>query len=449
MVRLGRLGKIIHLLNTAAAGLPAALEEIHDQYEDADQSLVGPLLASFDAIARVPNSAAGSLVSLARQTVTEMIEADVPGVRGLDACLVELRRQMLVSGDSVQDCLVTATSANAGTPVGTGVVVLTTKRGDGLVQENLIAEVGRLTCTADSHTGGRTAGQESFTYVGARNLASTFDHDWPQGSNASLTLTCVSPGQDASAAGNLLTNGDFEDWTGSPLQPEHWAISGGAWATEVSQNATGISGFGLLFAAAATPRVYTVFDSAESTGADAGTTAEPTPLRSYAVNLWLRRSAAALGAGTLRVRLTDPNNNVVADEQGVDNSFTIDLTTLTTAYTAFNGVFRLPAVYTAPAKLEITVTVAADQSFLLDDVAFAPLSAPAASGLGTGPGVAVFRGATAWKAGDAKDITTTNDRGAATYNATFQALILRLLGRPGFLLPSAGVPTILDDLITD
>lgn len=449
--RLGRLGKILLLLNADQAALPAYWEQIHDQYEAADGDLVGAMLSARDSLTRQVSAAAGVLSGLAQETVLRMVAADEPGAgRSLDAALAELRRQMRASGDSVTASTVGAAAAAVGTPTGTGVVVLSTKRGDGLTQENIVAEVARLTCTADSYTGGRSAGQEQFQLVGAAAAGGVLDYDWPQGSNGFLTVTCTSPTQDASSTGNLLTNGDFETWSGSPVQLENWAIGSGVWGTDVRQtNTTPFLGtYCAKVPSGATPVVYAQFGSTAATGSSAGTNATPRPLTSYAVNLWVRQESSALTTGTLRVRLCDDSGTTVNDEQGTANSTTFSLADLTTTYAAKNVVFQLPAILPAVIRLEWALTVAPDQDILLDDFGMTPLSAVAGSQYGTAPGLAIFRGATPFKSPDAFDLRTRNNRGGASYAATFQALLLRLFGLPGFILPSAGSPTIADSLIT-
>ena len=66
-----------------------------------------------------------------------------------------------------------------------------------------------------------------------------------------------------------------------------------------------------------------------------------------------------------------------------------------------------------------------------------------------GPYLAVFSGSTPFQKADSWTVNTTNSRGGASYNGTFQTAFDRLFNMRslGLLLPSAASPTISDGLI--
>lgn len=439
--QIGRIGRIAYVVAGGQAGVPAAYTSLFAQY--ADHEYTGILESQADSFTRRAGagSVMGPLVTLARQTLLDAVATDAPSQgRTVELALAELVRQMTADGKSVADCTVSVTPAALTGNTGDGALVTSTKRGDGLIQQNAVAEEARLVCTRDSYASGATAGLETFRFLGADpGRAATWDYDWPGGSGADGSFTAISPGVDASGSNNRLTNSDFEDWTSSAA--DNWLLSSGAWGTDAVQSATAHGGtYSVNVPATKTPTIYQAFDSST------GTTATLAPLTSYAVNLWLRRVSAALTTGTLVVELTDSGGTVVADEAGTNNTFSIDLTTLTTSWAAFNGVFRVPAVPPATLRLRLRVSVAGDNDFLIDDVAMGGLFAPYRAS----PGYAVFAGATPWAIGDGWDATVANNRAGASYGATFQTLFDRLFGTAaaGVIVPYSGTETQADTLIT-
>lgn len=446
--RLGRIGRFAYVLAGDQAGLPAAYASLNAQFATSQLDIIGPINASADRYIRsIPPQVMGQLQQLAQSTLIEMVTADQPAVPAQVApCLLELRRQMLASGDTVPACTVGASATAFTSPavVGNGAIVLSTKRGDGLANENLVAESGAiLSCTFDSYSGGRVAGQETFQFTGEADLTrSVWDYDWPQGSAAGTSIVGISPASYSQASGNLLNNGDFENWGTSPVASNQWQLTGGTWGTTVSQSSTAFNGsFSLQFATGATPAIAQPFGDGTL-----GTSARVAATTNYAVNLWARTGTGTASAGVITVELVDGSGTVTNDAQGVPNSFTFNATALSTTWQAFHGTFRPPAILPATLQLRIRVSTAlVGAAVLVADVAMAQLTAlyPA------GPRLAIFRGDIPWVAGDSFYLAGTNDRAGASYTATWQALFLKLFGQSGFLLPStSGTPTIADSLIT-
>lgn len=448
-VRLGRIGNVLYLLNGAQNAI-GAYSGLAAQYLAAVSPDLHPDYAGFevisDAVLRsIPPAPMGPLQQLAVQTLLGTVKADVPSAgRDLGPALAEFVRQMKAQSKTVKASTVGASATVFGSPAntGNGNVVLTTKRGDGLTLEHIITESARLTCTGDSYSDRQTPSREPFLFVGKEDLAGPWDYDAPQGSGANTAIRSVDATQDASTSGNLLTNSDCESWSGSPLALDNWACSG-TYGTDVIRTATPFAGtYAAQFAATATTQaIRQTFNDAT------GTTTAPNLLRSYAVNFRLRRVSSAITAGVLTVSFVDGSNAVINDEQGNAASFTVTLSALTTSYAPFSGTLRLPSVPPAVIKLQIKVTTNHDNPFLLDHLAMTPVTSPYAGG----PGIAVFGGSTPFRTGDGWTVATTNDRGGASYGATFQQLFDRLFGARaiGLLLPSsAGSPSIADTLIT-
>lgn len=443
--RIGHIGKFGYVLAGYEAGMPTLLATMISDYVGTnDEDLIGGIISAEDRIPAAVVNLVPSVASISSSVLVRMVQTDVPSINSLPAALTELIRQMDAAAQSVKASAVTITPTALTTNVGTGVLVTTTKRGDGRVQENTVAETLRLSCTADSYTGNVTAGEENFTLQGAPQKVGLWEDTYPTGSNAQSATTVNNPDSDAQSTGNVLTNGDFEDWTSSAA--DNWQIGGGSsWGTEVLEDTTnpfrGTSDAKWV-ASANNTFIYQQFSDSAN-----GTSASLTPLTSYAINLWLRKESGTISAGVLTVELVDGSGTVINDEQGVANSFTVTLTALTTSYVAYNGVFRIPNVPPSTVRLRLRLSTAlAGANFLMDDVCMARVTGAYAGGFG----YALFAGASPFVAGDGWNIVTTNDRGGASYLATFQALFDRLFDMKGknMLLPSSGAPTQADTKIT-
>ncbi len=361
--------------------------------------------------------------------------------------LNELIRQMLVTGDTVKRCTVTATSAAVSgyTNVGTGTVVLSTKRGDGLFQENAYAEVARLICTGDAQQGG-TAGNESFTFSGTEAQTSPFHYEWPLGSGASTLLNSTDATKN-NAAGNLLTNSNWHGTWSSNL-PANWVDVQGLKGTDFFQDSNAFHQFGsdanvLYFTGGTghTPQLTQQFNLA------AGTNAALKPDTVYHFNAYLKVNGIPPD-GQLTFDLVDQNTAIVSDDQGSANSFSINANTLTQYYLPYSVAFRTPKTLPTNTRFRIRISQPISGGGFNVYVAHAALCLANPLYVG-GPFGSVFSGATNWLKGDKFSITVTNDRGGSTNQKTFQTLFDRLFSMRlnNLLLPSAASPTIPDSLI--
>jgi hypothetical protein len=108
----------------------------------------------------------------------------------------------------------------------------------------------------------------------------------------------------------------------------------------------------------------------------------------------------------------------------------------------------LPRVLPATVRLRVRVSTAISSgtNIFIDRLAMGTISALYTGG----PGAAIFSGNVPFIQGDGWNVTTTNDRGGSSNMGTFQALFDRLFNMRalGLLLPSSGLPTIADTLIS-
>lgn len=453
--RLGRLGKVLSQARSCQTSqltnLTSTSAGVVAQYngEPDVQALVG---ASYVGVLNAVGSVGATMQSVARQTVNRMVFRDNPRIaQTLTAVNVtdsirEVIRQMRAAGATVRAHSVAATpSAFSG--AGDGAVNASVVRPeDGLTLENAYAETLLVECTRDSYTGGATAGNETLAVTGTGRQGDVFAFDWPLGSDASQTVSAIDAGSDASA-GNLLTNGGFEDFTSNA--PDSWTVSVGAAGTHFFQESTltfgGSAALRLTGDGATLAALYQEFDS------DDGTSEALEAETQYSLCVWARRDGLAAAAGELAVELVDGDGAVINDNAGAANRFTIDLTALGTSYAAHKGVFRTPTDLPDACRLQFRMTsgnaLTSGRSVYLDHAGLGEMQQLYTAG----PYVAVHSGATPFQAGDYATVAVTNGRGAGGSLDTFQTLWARLFPEmltTGLLLPSSAVPSISDGLIT-
>ena len=391
--------------------------------------------------------------SIARAAIDRMVYRDNPRAnqtltsQNVLESIREVLRQMKLAGATVLAQTIAATPT-AFTGTGNAAVVTSTRRPfDGLVQEHSLAETLLLTCSADSYAGGVTAGNESILVVGEGSQSNPFAFDWPLGSGANLTVSVIDGGSD-NTAGNLLTNSGFENWTNNV--PNNWTLEVGTPGLHINKEnslsydpppnsairITGDSGSTLT-------RLAQKFD--DSTAGTAGKLEE---LTQYGFNVFARRDGAAAAAGVLTVELVDGNGTVIKDENNASNTFTIDLTALSTVYTAYNTVFRTPRIMPSAAYLrpKLTTALTNGRSVYLDKMSLGLMNRVYQGG----PYLSVHGGSVRLIEGDFATVAVTNSRGSGGTLDTWQTLFWRLfteMASNDLMLPSSATPTVADGLI--
>lgn len=439
---IGRIGKLLYLADPHAAALPAALSGLFDEYTGYSERLITPAAITAAATApRVPASYLGPYQQLAANTLLWFVRQDAPASAGsIAAALVELRRQMIAGSVTVKRSTIGATPT-AVSPVGTGSVVTTTLRPDGLRAELAIAETAAVIVTSDTYTGTATSGLEQVSWVGADTsqgggLGDYLYYAWPSGSTTTA-FNAIDSTTGPSASGNLLTNGDLETWTVTNV-PDGWTVDVGSanFTQSTSQHYMGASS-GNVAGGVAEVRISNTLAFGLLQ-----------PFTSYAVVVRSRISTVP-AAGDLTIELTDSTGTVLTDYQSTNNSTTISLTSApNNTWVTQTAVFRTgPSVPVLGGKLRIrALSLSSGSSLQIDSCVLTPMVYPYSGSIG----VAVIGGATPWAIGDKTTVAVTNDRGGASYNATFQALFERLFGMSqyGIVLPSASSPSLADTLIT-
>lgn len=159
----------------------------------------------------------------AQQYLTAVVNLDNPQPdNSLTTALKEVIKQMKAQGKTVKSSAVTISAAAGGSNSGDGVCLTSTKRGDGLVQENTIAE----TILGVAQTTSKTTG---FQFLGQAAAQVQLGQDWPLGSGCNKSVTTI----DANVQ-SIVTNGGFETFTLANI-PDGWTVAVGVPGTNLKQ----------------------------------------------------------------------------------------------------------------------------------------------------------------------------------------------------------------------
>lgn len=399
-----RLGVINRLINTidGARGLIApntggdtwgasgpqifdldhAIKNIYAQYTTAgvlDQIDLSSVIAQVrQQMQQGCQSAKQALISLAQQTLVQMVNddavtnGDFPVADGqLATALAILINQMIGTGTPqapqyyiVQPTVSVTPGSITTNYSSTWQLVGSVKNGYGLQNDYVVAENLYVSAQNDASSGA-TAGSETLAIKGlAAGNPNDFITPGPLGVGQTMqmcdpTLTGV----------NVLTNSNFQlDATTANL-PDGWAAQTGTVGTAILVPASNpyytnnSDANSLEFASdGATAIAITQTFANQYTGTSNGQSLQvETP---YACGIWAKvSSTASLVAGVLAVELIDSNGGgtIVQDDAGVNNSFTVLYSALTTSYQFFSGFFRLPGsldAYTLPLKIRVRQSTA-------------------------------------------------------------------------------------------
>jgi hypothetical protein len=388
------------------------------------------------------------LKSLCQATLIQMANQDQPLPKpDLPSAMALLVQQMKAAAATVNaSAPAVAAPVAVGTPHGNPAIVVSLKDHAGQTLAYVLPETLTLACTGDLASGA-TLNQEAMSVKGAAALTDTLSHLWPAGSGASLNFKTVD-GTKNNAAQNVLFNGDFETWTTPASPPDNWVLTVGVAGTDVfnggSGNAYG-SGTGSLQFTGTAGAVLTALTQqfgipvSISPGAG-GTPAVLAAGTQYALCGFVKVSATP-AAGVLEFALVDGTGAVVADDSGTNNLFTLDLTTLTTAWVSVSGSFRTPTVLPSVLKLRVRLSTALSTgvSLYLDRLGMA-LVQPMYAG---GPSITMFAGSSRLVSGDTWLLAASNTFGAVQKRAEM-VFGMRALG---LQIPSSGSPSVADSVI--
>lgn len=349
----------------------------------------------------------GYVSGLAAQALAALladVEADRPGYGSdLDTAVTELRRQMLIGAETLNDCPGTVSVTDVGTPAGDHQFVFGTYEPEtGKPTDFLVPDVALVTCTADRSQGG-TRFAETFSLVGKPADALPTDATYPGGSGLNTTVTAVDPASDQS----IVRNGGFDDWTVTNT-PDNWTLSSGTAAgTHVFQKASddprGTS--------ASNKSLHLVGDGTQLVKLRQTVTLAPNT--AYTVQFRLKKVADPGTDWGVSLRLVDASAFTAVAGNGSYANLITSVTAGSVASSWSNvvkGVFMTPAVMPINGVAleivfhqfsDITVAPANTAAVYVDHVS-AIETAPLYDG---GPTLTAFSGLTEGAVGDARTVT--------------------------------------------
>lgn len=366
-----------------------------------------------------------------------------PKTDDLAGWFTKLNTDFAANGDCWTIPAVTATVATVTgtTNVGDGYLIASVVEPvDGKACYYAYAEVIQLICTADSYSGGTSAGSETWEVAG-ETAVDKRSYNWPKGSGGAGTLTTVVP-----STNTLLTDGALDNWTTNT--PNSWSLATGTIAgTTLFKEATTVYRIGGNCAkftgdAATQIGIYQDLDTTKIKGDT-----------NYAISFWYRSSSGST-TGTLRVALTKDDGTVITDNLGTSQSdSTINTAALQAAngtWVMFKGVLRtarnLPQTSSASApaiRLELKFTTALSaHSVYVDDIIMSEMTQL----YDGGPYHAMHGGNTPFSALDRFKDTITNSKGTTNFVRDLDRAFA--LADNGIRLTVTASASIADSLIT-
>lgn len=202
-------------------------------------AVYGDLVSGLTGVLANARSASDGYVADLKSHATTALVNEVVADRPLTnasttTALAELRRQMIIGGESLNDCPGTVTVAAVGSPVGDPTFVFGTKDPvTGKTTDFIVPDVYLIQCSGDRSNGG-SAFACAHSVVGKPADALPTDASYPSGTGIDTAFTETDPATD----GGLVTNGGFSDWTVTNT-PDDWTLGASTLAgTHVFQKST-------------------------------------------------------------------------------------------------------------------------------------------------------------------------------------------------------------------
>ena len=442
-----RLGKIFGTFNNIntfrGTTFPPMVNAIQGQYAGSNQAVIDNIYQNASGYQSSQGSYLFTLQSLASDTVLTIVNQSQlqSSITSMRSAMSYLIGQMNADGETVQKCHVSGSSASGTDNNGNVAILIGFKSNNGITREDVFAELISGVVTQDAQSNGATLGREVITFTGQASVGDALSFLYPAGSGCAAAVQCISGSQNSgNGTNNYLYNSDFEDWT-TPNIPDGWTVSSGSPGTTINRSSVHYDGsYSLNFTGNGTEltAVYQPFGVAQPSGTPTNVLA----VDQMAFNIFAKMDSTP-SQGVLEIALVDESNVTTQDEQGVDNSISVDLTTLSTSWESISGFFRSPRVLPSSSRLMIRLTTAleAGKNLYLDRAA---LAEPFYLYVG-GPAVAAFSGNAQSIDGDTYNLTIANDR-----DGQFQYIFDRFFNmkQMGLYLPSSDSPTISDSLIS-
>lgn len=235
---MGAIGSVLNsVVGFDTGSLFPLTASVDAQYASTDQLLVNNLYNSLNSYISGLSSYPQTLAALAADTIVQMALDDGPQPnQSLLNALQYLITQMNSAAQSVTRCTIAASAAPVSGNHGTANLVIGVFDSTGLYLENWFAETIAATVTNDAISGTARPGLETVSLQGNAAILDPFGPYYPQGSGVATALTCVGAQyyNQGMLGGNLLVNGDFEDFSLTSTQiPAGWTVATGTVGTTI------------------------------------------------------------------------------------------------------------------------------------------------------------------------------------------------------------------------
>lgn len=225
--QIGKCFNVGNLVLTATGTtIPTAVEAFLTEMQSTDplfqEAVVNGLDTSLSTYESSSSSTISSFVSTPVQRLivqTVIADTNLLPSYSLDACTTELIKQMKSDGESLEESTIStsisygdggSSSGVTGDNVGDGIILLTAKRPDGLVNQFVLAETLTANITSSSSTGSAV-----WTVTGELSTG-TLSVDYPAGSGVNKTVTSY-------IASSSIVDGTFENEDANATYlPEGW-----------------------------------------------------------------------------------------------------------------------------------------------------------------------------------------------------------------------------------
>ena len=285
---------------------------------------------------------------LAHDILIDITDTDNP-LRALtiEYALREFIAQMVTQSEDVDRTTVSAAVNAAGGNTGDGTLIVSVANPDGDDWESMRAEDIVFECFEDSQAGRVDAGSELFRVQGEAAV-DEMDPAFPKGSGIDRQIVSSSGEIDAGRVpgANVLTNGDFEDWTGTTAK--QWIEESAG--SDIALTATSYRGTNALKIVGDGATLVKVNQAID---AGAGTFGLVFPWEKYLISYRVRDDGTGPSTGVLSVALRN-----AGDDSIVDAAVTTDLTAVGSSYVHKTGVISTPSPLPASLEFDIRLTTA-------------------------------------------------------------------------------------------
>ncbi len=318
----------------------------------------------------------------------------------------------------------TGAGVAGGANVGNGTYIVSMIDWDGYPLDYALQETITATCTGDGYPGGNaTAGSEPFSAAGQTSAASIYSWNYGNvgvGSGSTVQLTTLDT---TKTSGLVLTDGNFEVWSGGTPALTNWNIGVGVPGTTVVRGNTPYLG---------TYDLWIVGDGSELTKLRQAVTLLPNTV--YAVNAYMHTDGS-VAAGSIEMRLvtaatpTASASTVVNNDAGSPNAIVQDVTALSSSFAPVSGFFQTPAILPTDLYFEFFVNTAITNTERVNIDCVGIIEA--VQQYPGGPWEAMFTGSVDFATGDSFTAIITNaPPGGASLYASFPWQLSRFFGLP-------------------